>query len=277
MATGKPEAEGADPTWASVRGGVARAADREALLRPFLRITVLDHDRLEDALVHILAEKLASPSLTAMALREAIDEALRKARDFGAAVRADLRAVVDRDPACTGPWVPLLYYKGFHALQTHRVAHWLQAEGRTELAMHLQNRCSEVFGVDIHPAARIGSGIFIDHATSVVIGETAVVEDDVSMLHEVTLGGTGKETGDRHPKVRRGVLICAGAKVLGNVELGEGSKVAAGSVVLHDVPPHCTVAGVPAVVVGRPASDQPALEMDAGLPGEGEGWLGEGI
>jgi len=277
MVEGRRDEGETDALWQEVRAGVARAAERESLLRPFLRITVLDHDRLEDALVHILAEKLASPSLPEMALREAIGEALQKARDFGSAVRADLRAVVDRDPACTGPWVPLLYFKGFHAIQTHRVAHWLQAEGRGELALHLQNRCSEVFGVDIHPAARIGKGIFVDHATSVVIGETAVVEDDVSMLHEVTLGGTGKETGDRHPKVRHGVLICAGAKVLGNVEVGEGAKIAAGSVVLSDVPPHCTVAGVPAVVVGRPKSEQPALEMDAGLPGDGEGWQGEGI
>jgi len=266
-----------DAIWEDVRAGVMRAANHEPLLRPFLRIAVLEHDRLEDALVHILAAKLASPSLPELALREAIDEALDKARDFGPAVRADLRAVLERDPACTGPWVPLLYFKGFHAIQTHRVAHWLHAEGRRELSLFLQNRCSEVFGVDIHPAARFGSGIFVDHATSVVIGETAVVEDDVSMLHEVTLGGTGKETGDRHPKVRRGVLICAGAKVLGNVEVGEGAKVAAGSVVLNDVPPHCTVAGVPASVVGRPESDQPAFEMDARLPGAGDGWQGEGI
>jgi serine O-acetyltransferase len=162
--------------------------------------------------------------------------------------------------------LPLLYYKGFHALQSYRVAHWIWNKGRESLAFYLQNRISEVFGVDVHPAARIGTGILIDHGTSVVIGETAVIEDNVSMLHEVTLGGTGKQTGDRHPKVRQGVLIGTGAKILGNVEIGEGAKVAAGSVVLKDVPPHSTVAGVPAVVVGRPEVDQPALSMDQSLP-----------
>jgi serine O-acetyltransferase len=256
---------GVDSIWQAIRKEVKQESDDERLLTSFFYSTVLNHDRLEDALSFHLAEKLQSITLPAMSLREAIDEALRRSPEIGEAARADLRAVRERDPACTGYWVPLLYFKGFHALQAYRVAHWLWAEGRRALALHFQNRISELFGVDIHPAARVGKGIFIDHATSVVIGETAVVEDDVSMLHEVTLGGTGKETGDRHPKVGRGVLICAGAKVLGNVRVGEGAKIGAGSVVLNDVPPHCTVAGVPAVVVGRPAVDKPALEMDATL------------
>jgi serine O-acetyltransferase len=176
-----------------------------------------------------------------------------------------------RDPAARGYAQPFLYYKGFHALQAYRVAHWLWGHKRHGLAAHLQNRISEAFGVDVHPAARIGSGILIDHGTSVVIGETAVVEDNVSLLHEVTLGGTGKESGDRHPKVRRGALIGAGAKILGNVEIGMGAKVAACSVVLKDVPPHTTVAGIPARVVGRCTVAEPALEMDATFPEEGSG------
>ncbi|MBW2382665.1 MAG: serine O-acetyltransferase [Deltaproteobacteria bacterium] len=262
-APGEPASGGPDPIWSSIRSDVAAEVEREPLLASFLQATVLGHSRLEDALSFHLAEKLATSRLPATPLREMIDEAFCASPAIGAALRADLAAARERDPACATYWVPLLYFKGFHALETHRIAHWLWEQGRTSMARHLQNRVSELFGVDIHPAARIGQGIFIDHATGVVMGETCVVEDDVSMLHEVTLGGTGKETGDRHPKVRRGVLICAGAKVLGNVEVGEGAKIAAGSVVLDDVPPHCTVAGVPAEIVGTPAVDQPALEMDA--------------
>ncbi|MEO1996870.1 MAG: serine O-acetyltransferase, partial [Planctomycetaceae bacterium] len=183
------------------------------------------------------------------------------------AIIRDLMAVRERDPASHGFWQPFLYFKGFHAIQSYRVAHSIWLQDRHTLAIHLQNRISEVFAVDIHPAAQIGTGILIDHGTSVVIGETAVVEDNVSMLHEVTLGGTGKVVGDRHPKIRRGVLIGAGAKVLGNLEVGEGAKIAASSVVLEDVPPHCTVAGVPARIVGRPEYDEPAREMNQSLTG----------
>jgi serine O-acetyltransferase len=197
-----------------------------------------------------------------MSIREFMSDAFEKSLDVRNSIRRDLEAVLERDPASHGVSEPFLHYKGFHALQAYRVAHWLWENGRHALACYLQNRISEVFAVDIHPAARIGKGILIDHATSVVIGETAVVEDDVSMLHEVTLGGTGKTTGDRHPKVHRGVLIGAGAKILGNVHVGEGSKVAAGSVVLTDVPPHTTVAGIPAVVIGKPSTAEPSLEMD---------------
>jgi serine O-acetyltransferase len=253
-----------DPVWESIRAEATQEAAREPMLASFLHATILKHRVLEDSLSFHLAAKLASSTLPAMLVREVIDEAFQ-APDIGAAIRADLQAVRTRDPATHGFSTPLLYYKGFHALQSYRVAHWLWERGRHSLAVFLQNRISQVFGVDIHPAARIGRGIMIDHGTSVVIGETAVVEDDVSMLHEVTLGGTGKETGDRHPKVRRGVLIGAGAKILGNVEVGAGAKVGAGSVVLDTVPPHCTVAGVPAKIVGRPAEMEPALEMDQRL------------
>jgi len=254
-----------DPIWDEIRREIEGEARAESVLEHFLQATVLDHPSLESSLAFHLAQKLASPMLPAETLREGIAEALAADAQIGGAARADLQAIRERDPACTSYWMPLLYFKGFHALQAYRYAHWLWNDGRRVLALHLQNRGSESFGVDIHPAAQLGSGIFIDHATSVVMGETSVVEDDVSLLHEVTLGGTGKESGDRHPKVRRGVLICAGAKVLGNVEVGEGAKIAAGSVVLSDVPPHSTVAGVPAEVVGRPEFDQPALEMNSRL------------
>ncbi|MBW2279890.1 MAG: serine O-acetyltransferase [Deltaproteobacteria bacterium] len=264
---------GRDPIWQAIRDEVEREARREPILGSFLHAIVLNHETLEDALSFRLAGKLESPNLHAMQVREVIDEALAKSPEIGVAVRADLNAVRARDPACTGLSEPLLYFKGFHAIQSYRVGHWLWGQGRQALALHLQNRISEVFSVDVHPGARIGSGIFIDHGTGVVIGETAVVEDDVSMLHEVTLGGTGKQTGDRHPKVRRGVLLSVGAKVLGNVTIGEGAKIGAGSVVLEDIPPHTTAVGVPARVVGTPASEQPALEMDHNLPGTG----GDGI
>ena len=255
-----------DPIWESIRDEVAQEAQREPILTSFLHATILEHQSLEDALSFHLAGKLATSNLPAMLIREVIDQALAEASEIREAVRADVRAVRERDPATNGYSVPLLYFKGFHALQAYRVAHWLWQQQRRSLALYLQNRISEVFSVDIHPAARIGMGILIDHGTSVVVGETAVVEDNVSMLHEVTLGGTGKETEDRHPKVRHGVLIGTGAKILGNVEVGAGAKVAAGSVVLDDVPAHCTVAGVPARVVGRPEVDEPALEMNHRLP-----------
>lgn len=248
--------------WETIREEVAREAENEPILSSYLHATVLKHNSLEDALSFHLAGKLATPSLSAMLLREVFDEALSKSPVLRDAIRADIEAVRERDAACRGYYEPLLYFKGLHALESYRVSHWLWEQGRTALALYLQNQISERFAVDIHPAARLGSGIFIDHGTGVVIGETAVVEDDVSMLQEVTLGGTGKEKGDRHPKVRRGVLIGAGAKILGNVEIGEGAKVGAGSVVLDNVPPHATVAGVPAVVVGQAGVDEPARGMD---------------
>ena len=206
--------------------------DLESILASFLHATILKHDTLEDALSFHLAGKLGGPSLSEMLIREVIDEALSSSPQIGEAIRADLRAVRKHDPASTSYSHPFLYFKGFQALQSYRVGHWLWTQDRRSLALFLQNRISQVFAVDIHPAARIGQGILIDHGTGVVIGETAVVENDVSMLHDVTLGGTGKETGDRHPKVREGVLIGAGAKILGNVEIGTWAKIGAGSVVL---------------------------------------------
>jgi serine O-acetyltransferase len=265
--SGSSEAEPAiDPVWQTIRTEVAREVEREPILASFLHATILRHNRLEEALSFHLAGKLGGPSLAEMLVREVIDEALASSPQIAESVRADLRAVKERDPATETYSQPFLYFKGFQALQAYRIAHWLWEQKRKPLAHFLQNRISQVFAVDIHPAARIGHGILIDHGTGVVIGETAVVENDVSMLHEVTLGGTGKETGDRHPKVREGVLIGTGAKILGNVEIGKGAKVGAGSVVLSNVPPHCTVAGVPARVVGCPQEAEPALSMNHRLP-----------
>jgi serine O-acetyltransferase len=262
-----------DPVWQRIREEAAEDAAREPMLASFLHAVVLNHHRLEDALSFLLAGKLGSASVSALTLRDLIDESFVADSSLGLAMRADIQAVVARDPACRGYSVPLLYFKGFHAIEAYRVAHRCWATERRALALYLQSRISEVFAVDIHPGARIGKGIFFDHATSVVIGETTVIEDDFSMLHEVTLGGTGKVGGDRHPKIRRGVLIGAGAKVLGNVVVGEGAKIGAGSVVLQDVPPHSTVVGVPARCVGYPAHALPALEMDqsidlSGHPGD---------
>jgi serine O-acetyltransferase len=264
-----------DGFWDHILAEARQEAEREPLLVSFLYSSVLRHRKLEDALGVILANKLQTPDLPAILLRDLINEAFTEDGSIRASIRADLLAARTRDPAARSYALPFLYYKGFHALQAYRVANWLWRHGRHTLAAHLQNRISEAFGVDVHPAARIGSGVLIDHGTSVVIGETAVVEDNVSLLHEVTLGGTGKESGDRHPKVRRGVLIGAGAKILGNIEVGSGAKVGAGSVVLRDVPPHTTVAGIPARVVGRCTVAEPALEMDSTFPFIGEG--GEGI
>lgn len=255
-------ANGNDGIWERIRAEVEEDARAEPMLASFLYAVVLNHRSLEDALSFQLAGKLESHTLNATTLRDLIDEALAGAPEIGEAAREDLLAVCDRDPACDRLSVPLLYFKGFQALQAYRVAHFFWLQERRQLARFLQSRISEVFAVDIHPAARIGKGILIDHATSVVIGETAAIADNVSMLHEVTLGGTGKASGDRHPKIGPGVLIAAGAKILGNVKVGEGAKVGGGAVVLEDVPPHTTVVGVPAKPVGRIDGHNPALEMD---------------
>lgn len=251
-----------DPIWQSIRQQTRCQAEDEPILASFLHATILNHDTLEAALSFHLANKLDSPTAPAMLIREVISQAMEDDASIGEAVRADLQAVASRDSACCAQSTPFLFYKGFHALQAYRVAHWLWQQQRQALALFLQNRISVVFGVDIHPAANIGKGIMLDHATGIVIGETAVVEDNVSIMQAVTLGGTGKESGDRHPKVREGVLISVGAKILGNIEIGKGAKIGAGSVVLKPVEAHTTVTGVPAKVIGRPKSDQPALDMN---------------
>ncbi|WP_035759048.1 serine O-acetyltransferase [Granulicoccus phenolivorans] len=259
-----------DQIWQQIRAEAVRDARAEPALASFLFTNILAHHRLEDSLSFILATKLESPTVSALTLRDLIAHAFAGNETIRQAILADLQAVVTRDPASRGYTSPLLFFKGFHAIQSYRVAHEYWINDRQTLALFLQSRISEAFAVDIHPGARIGKGIMFDHATSVVIGETAVVEDDFSMLHEVTLGGTGREGGDRHPKIGRGVLIGAGAKVLGNIRVGEGAKIGAGSVVLHDVPPHTTVAGVPAKPVSVPAYAFPALTMDQTIDSPGE-------
>jgi serine O-acetyltransferase len=251
-----------DHMWATVRREAKTIAKSDHAMARFISDAILDQDRLDDVIATRIAQRLATPEVGIEAIRDGFQEALADEPSIGDAVRADLAAVCERDPACDRYVEPLLYFKGYHALQTHRLAHWLWSRGRRDLALWMQSRSSDVFQTDINPAARIGKGILLDHATGLVIGSTAVVDDDVSILHEVTLGGTGKESGDRHPKIKRGVLIGAGAKILGNITIGAGAKVAAGSVVLHAVPPNTTVAGVPARVVGRVGPVAPAHTMD---------------
>ena len=251
-----------DPVWRQIREEGLQTVDDEPLMGGLVHASVLHHDSFECALAFRIAQKLASGEMSEQLLREIVDAAYRDDLQLGEAARADIVAVHERDPACERYLQPLLYFKGFQAIQAYRVAHFLWRTGRKDLAYFFQMRASERFGVDIHPAARIGKGIMMDHAHSIVIGETAVVGDNVSMLHSVTLGGTGKEHDDRHPKIGHGVLIGAGAKVLGNIEVGHCSRIAAGSVVLKDIPACKTVAGVPARIVGEAGCDHPAMEMD---------------
>lgn len=248
--------------WQAIRHEVGLRADFEPIMATFFQATVLNHDTMEGSLSFLLASKLDSSVVSSMAIREIIQEAMAGEPAILRAAEIDIKAIRHRDPACNSYSTPYLFYKGFHALQIHRVSHWLWQQERHSLAFFLQNQLSTMFGVDIHPAATIGCGIMFDHATGLVIGETAVIEDDVSILHGVTLGGTGKDQGDRHPKVRRGVMIGANASIIGNIEIGEGAKVGAGSVVMKDVPCHTTVVGVPAEVIGRPDCDCPANTMN---------------
>jgi serine O-acetyltransferase len=273
-----PIFEASGGVWAQLRVEAMQASAEEPLLASFLHATILHHATLADALSYHLAAKLGGGDMHAMQLREVALEAFAKEPEIVAQAARDMRVVRDRDPACRTYLQPFLYYKGYGGLQAYRIGHWLWGQERETLAFHLQSRISELFAIDIHPAAKIGAGVFIDHAHGIVIGETAVVEDDVSMLHSVTLGGTGKERGDRHPKIRRGVLIGAGAKVLGNIEVGEGARIAAGSVVLENVPARCTVAGVPARPVGGVCTEcPPAEKMDHRLDAAIMASFGEGI
>jgi serine O-acetyltransferase len=258
-----------DPIWAAVRAEAEAAAAAEPALGGFLYATLLSHKRLEDAVRHRLAQRLNHSDVDATLINQTFSEVMESTAELGDIFRADLQAVFDRDPACTRYIEPLLYFKGFHALVTHRFAHELWKAGRKDFALYLQSQSSRIFSVDINPATRIGRGLMLDHGTGIVIGETAVIGDNVSILQDVTLGGNGKETGDRHPKIGNNVLLAAGAKVLGNIRVGDCSKVAAGSVVLQDVPNNKTVAGVPAKIVGDSGCPEPARSMDHRLsPGD---------
>ncbi|HEY0265920.1 MAG TPA: serine O-acetyltransferase [Rhizomicrobium sp.] len=260
MASPREKVSAVDPIWMALRQQAEAMAGREPTLAGFVHATILQHERLEQALSYHLARKLGGEDLSPLAIREMFDDAHDDA--MGQAVRSDLSAVFERDPACHSYLDAFLFYKGFHALECYRIAHWLWNRGRKAMALFLQSRISQLFAVDIHPAARIGKGIMLDHATGIVVGETAVVEDDVSIMQDVTLGGTGKESGDRHPKIRRGVLLSLGAKILGNIEVGEYSRVGAGSVVLQPVPPHCTAVGVPAKLVNCDSGENPSQQMN---------------
>lgn len=251
-----------DPVWSSIRRDAEEMAGDEPLMASLVHAGVLHHRSLERALSYRIAQKLASPEMSDLILREIANEAFQADRHLGIAARADILAVYERDPACHRLIQPLLFFKGFQALQCYRIGHWLWQNRRRDMAYFVQMRTSEIFGVDIHPGAKVGQGVMIDHAHSIVIGETAVVGDNVSMLHSVTLGGTGKEDGDRHPKIGDGVLIGAGAAVLGNISVGRCSRIAAGSVVLETVPPCKTVAGVPARIVGEAGCAEPSKTMD---------------
>ncbi len=256
-----------DPIWAHLRAEAETAVAAEAALGGFIFATVLSHDKLENAVVHRLAQRLNHADVDAHLISKTFEQVLEQSPHLGTAFRADLAAVRDRDPACQRFIEPLLYFKGFHALVTHRFAHELYKEGRRDFALYLQSQSSRIFDIDIHPAARIGIGIMLDHASAIVVGETATIGDNCSLLHGVTLGGTGKEGGDRHPKIGESVMIGAGAKVLGNITVGKCSRIAAGSVVLADVPPNTTVAGVPAKPIGSAGCPEPARSMDQLLGG----------
>ena len=258
----KPALDTVDPVWGRVCREAEEVVRREPELASFIYSTVLHHDGLEATVVYRVAERLDHAALPSGLIRQAYMDALRDEPSIGETFRADIMATCDRDPATRRLIEPVLYYKGFHAIETYRLAHWLWNKGRRDFALYLQSRSSAAFGVDIHPAARIGRGIFLDHATGLVVGETAVIEDDVSILHGVTLGGTGKENEDRHPKIRHGVLIGAGAKILGNIEIGHCARIAAGSVVVKPVPHNVTVAGVPAKIVGEAGCAEPSRTMD---------------
>ena len=256
---------GTDPLFSRVRQEAEAIVRAEPELSALLLATVLNKSDLAGAIIHRIVSRLDHPDVPATLLAHVFTDLVEREPAIREAFAADILAVADRDPACTKLIQPMLYFKGFHAIQTHRMAHALWTAGRRDLALYIQSRSSGVFQTDIHPAAVLGKGLFLDHATGLVVGSTAVIHDDVSMLQDVTLGGTGKESGDRHPKIGRGVLIGAGAKVLGNIEVGHCSRIAAGSVVLQPVPPNTTVAGVPARVVGKAGCAEPARSMDQRL------------
>ncbi|MEQ3744610.1 MAG: serine O-acetyltransferase [Henriciella sp.] len=261
-----PDIGAPPPVWTRLRFEARAAAADEPTMASYLDAAILSHDSICRALAFHIAEKLAGPEMGAQQVRQVVANSYDADPTLVEAAEADMQATLERDPACRGMLQPFLFFKGFIALQTHRVANRLWKQGRETLAFHFQSRASELFAVDIHPAATIGKGVMLDHATEITIGETAVVGDNCSILQGVTLGGTGKEIGDRHPKIGKGVLVSVGAKVLGNISIGDEAKIAAGSVVLRDVHAKCTVAGIPAKPVGKKPCCEPARNMDQSIP-----------
>ncbi len=264
MSAGKtaPQLVTIDPVWDAIVANARDVMADEPALSSMVMANVLNHDSFESALAHRLAERLDHGDVSADLIRQAFEEALRLRPEIGHESRADLAATLERDPATHRAIVPFLYFKGYQAIQTHRFAHALWNAGRKDFALYLQSRSSQVFQVDINPAARIGKGIMLDHATGFVVGETAVIGDNVSILQGVTLGGTGKADQDRHPKIGNGVLIGAHAVILGNIKVGDCARIGAGSVVVKEVPPRVTVAGVPARIIGQAGTPQPSSVMD---------------
>lgn len=256
--------------WLSIQEEAQLEVAKEPFLASYFHSSIINHSDLKSALSYLLASKLADDVMPPVLLRELLEKAMDSDPEIITAACYDIIAVRKRDPAVDLSSTVLLYLKGFHALQAYRVAHWMWHQGRRAMALYIQSRVSSVFQVDIHPAAKIGHGVMFDHATGIVIGETCVIENDVSILQSVTLGGTGNESGDRHPKIREGVLIGAGAKIFGNIEVGKGAKVGGGSVVLENVPPCKTVVGVPARVVGGSGCEKPALDMNQQIPLDSE-------
>lgn len=259
--------ETVDPVWTRIRTEAEDIVRREPELASLIYENILHHDTLETAVAHRVSQRLEHSDVSSDLIRQAFSDAIEDQPSLGDDFRADIVATIDRDPAASRLIEPVLYFKGFHAIQTHRLAHWLLKKGRKDFALYLQSRSSAAFQCDINPAAKIGRGIFLDHATGLVVGETAVIDDNVSILHGVTLGGTGKENEDRHPKIRQGVMIGAGASILGNIEIGRCARIAAGSVVIKPVPNNVTVAGVPAKVVGEAGCSEPSRTMDQMLSG----------
>ena len=248
--------------WQQLKSEAEQVILQEPLLASYVSACILNHNSLQSALSFILANKLSDDVMPATTVRELFDKAFSESPNIIQDALCDIKAVFERDAAVGTHLAVIIYMKGFQSIQVHRLAHFLWLNNRKELALFMQSQNSEVFGVDIHPACKIGRGVMLDHATGIVIGETTVIEDNVSILQQVTLGGTGNEKGDRHPKIRSGVLIAAGATVLGNIEIGIGAKIGAGSVVLTDVEPHTTVVGIPAKVVGKPCTEMPSETMN---------------
>jgi serine O-acetyltransferase len=252
--------------WHAIRQNAEQLAVAEPRLARRLHATIIEQVTPADMLINVLARRLACEDMSRAELVDCISEALSDDTTIIENATRDITAVKERDPSCPHHLHVLLNLKGFHALQTYRISHYFWHKQRHELAYALANLASCAFDVDIHPAAQIGGSVMLDHGTGIVIGETAVVHDEVSILQNVTLGGTGKMRGDRHPKIHSGVMIGAGAKILGNIEIGTMCKIAAGSVVLKNVPPYSTVAGVPARVVRTShIGDFPAIEMQQAI------------